>query len=445
MDDFYNNNMNEFEPQNEQTPQSEAAPKRKKRKWLKITAIVLGALLLGGAVGAAVTGFFAYEVFDKVEELPKYQLEAVPLPDTLQTVVGDKSLSPADVYAANVGAVVGVSTESTPMTNIFGQVSATTSAGSGFVLTENGYVVTNYHVVENANSIKVTLHSGESYPARLIGGYADNDVALLKIDAKGLQHVTVGKSEELVVGEQIVAIGNPLGELTYTMTVGYVSAMDREINASGKPINMLQTDVAINSGNSGGPVFDMNGNVVAIASAKYSGRTNSGTYIEGLSFAIPMDDVLDILYDLGTYGYVTGRPYLGVTLKDLDRATAQTYGLPVGPIINSVEPGCCAEKAGLQQGDIILAINGEETESYEELVSELRDYRAGDTVTVTVFRGGQRQDFQVLLDEKNTQATPPTVNPAPQPVIPEQDTPAFGYDDGVYPFSFGFPFDFFFR
>lgn len=440
MDEF-NQGYNQFEEQEtEEVRPEEVQLKRKKRTWLTVTAIALGALLVGCAVGAGFTGFLTYSRLQK-EDTPQYQMESVPLPEKLQTVEGDKSLTPADVYAANVGAVVGISTESTPMTNIFGQVSATTSAGSGFVLTEDGYIVTNYHVVENANTIKVTLYSGESYAAQYIGGYADNDVALLKIEAEGLQYVTVGKSEDLVVGEQIVAIGNPLGELTYTMTVGYVSAMDREINASGKPINMLQTDVAINSGNSGGPVFDMNGNVIAIASAKYSGQTSSGTYIEGLSFAIPIDDVLDILYDLGTYGYVTGRPYLGITLQDLDSATAKTYGLPVGPIINSVESGSCAEKAGLRQGDIILALNGEETESYEELVSELRDYRAGDTVTITVFRGGQRQDFQVTLDEKNTQ---PTSAVQPQQAAPEQDTPAFSYDDDVFPFSFGFPFDFFF-
>lgn len=447
MDDYYNN---QFDPQQNMPgyqpfPEPPRKPK-KKLTWLKITAIVLSALLVGGVAGAAVTGFVSREKVaeESTEETKEYQMESVPLPERIQTVEGDKSLTPADVYAANVGAVVGVSTESTPTTNIFGQISATTSTGSGFVLTEDGYVVTNYHVVEDANSIKVTLYSGDSYSAQLVGGYADNDVALLKINAEGLQHVTVGKSEDLVVGEQIVAIGNPLGELTYTMTVGYVSAMDREINASGKPINMLQTDVAINSGNSGGPVFDMNGNVIAIASAKYSGRTSSGTYIEGLSFAIPIDDVLDILYDLGTYGYVTGRPYLGVTLKDLDNATAQTYGLPVGPIIDSVEAGSCAEKAGLQKGDIILQVNDVETESYDALVSALRDYRAGDTVSVTVFRDGQRQSFEVTLDEKNTQQV--TEDSNSQQSVPDDDTPAFGYSDpyGGYDFNFGFPFGFFF-
>lgn len=444
MDDFYNNNFNEqendTEPNQVEEPASEPV-KKKKRVGMWIAVAAVAALLLGGVGGSLLTGFISEQMgLPPVNEKPTYYLEEVPIAEKLPTAVGDKSLTPADVYAANVGAVVGISTESTPMTNIFGQISSTTSTGSGFVLSEDGYVVTNYHVVEGASTIKVTLYSGESYPARLIGGYADNDVALLKIEAEGLQYVTVGKSKDLVVGEQIVAIGNPLGELTYTMTVGYVSAMDREINASGKPINMLQTDVAINSGNSGGPVFDMNGNVIAIASAKYSGRTSSGTYIEGLSFAIPIDDVLEILYDLGTYGYVTGRPYLGVMLKDLDATTAATYGLPVGPIVDSVETGSCSEKAGMLKGDIILSIDGKESKNYDSLVSILRDYKAGDTVVITVFRNGQRMDLTVTLDEKVMQK-PAVTEPAAQEQPQQETVPSFGYEDI---FGYGFPFDFFF-
>ncbi len=443
MDDIRNyenpaeESQQEFEIELQET-EPVVTPK-KKRTGLKIAIGVLVSLVIGAVAGGWLVGEFLTDKKQQlVEEDPKFALNVVPLPDTLDTVAGNKSLTPAQVYSANVGAVVGVSTESTPTTNIFGQVSATTSAGSGFVLTDNGYVVTNYHVIEGANTIKVTLYSGETYEAVLVGGYADNDVALLKIDAENLQHVTIGKTDELVVGEQIVAIGNPLGELTYTMTVGYVSAMDREINASGKPINMLQTDVAINSGNSGGPVFDMNGNVVAIASAKYSGRTSSGTYIEGLSFAIPIDDVLDILYDLGTYGYVTGRPYLGVSLEELDAATAGIYGLPSGPIVVSVEEGSCADKAGMVKGDIILGLGDKTVNSYNDLVSALRDYKAGDSVEVKIYRGGRELTLTAVLDEKVVQQ--PVEEAVPE-ISVEEVVPSFGYGDG---FSFGFPFDFFF-
>jgi S1-C subfamily serine protease len=187
--------------------------------------------------------------------------------------------------------------------------------------------------IEDANSVKVTLYNGKEYDAKLVGTDSVNDVALLKIEATGLQAVTVGDSDKIEVGEQVVAIGNPLGELTFTMTQGYISATGREINTDGTPINMLQTDAAINSGNSGGPLFDMNGNVVGITTAKYSGTTSTGTSIEGIGFAIPINDVLKIVYDLQENGYVTGRAYLGISVRDLDELHRfQSYNLPVGPI-----------------------------------------------------------------------------------------------------------------
>lgn len=184
----------------------------------------------------------------------------------------------------NVNATVGIATQIT--TNVWGQVASASASGSGFILTSDGYVVTNNHVVEGATSVTVKLYNGDEYDAEVIGTDEMNDVALLKIDATGLQAVTIGDSDQIEVGEEVIAIGNPLGELTFTMTAGVVSALDREINTDGKPINMLQTDVAINSGNSGGALFDMNGNVVGITSAKYSGSTSSGASIEGISFAI---------------------------------------------------------------------------------------------------------------------------------------------------------------
>ena len=203
---------------------------------------------------------------------------------------------------------------------------------------------------------------------------------------------------------EVIAIGNPLGELTFTMTAGVVSALDREINTDGKPINMLQTDVAINSGNSGGALFNMYGEVVGITNAKYgSSSSSSGTAsIEGISFAIPINDALRVVYDLQQYGHVTGRAYLGVTVKDLDSTTAATYGLPTGPMIQSVEAGGCAEKAGLQQGDIIIGFNGAEISSYTDLVAALNKCHSGDTATIKVFRSGAEVDATITLDERPT-------------------------------------------
>ena len=329
-----------------------------------------------------------------------YTIEKSQLPTTLSSNDTGKSLTPKEVYAMNVNATVGIATQIT--TNVWGQVASASASGSGFILTSDGYVVTNNHVVEGATSVTVKLYNGDEYDAEIIGTDEMNDVALLKIDATGLQAVTIGDSDQLEVGEEVIAIGNPLGELTFTMTAGYISALDREINTDGKPINMLQTDVAINSGNSGGALFDMNGNVIGITSAKYSGSTSSGASIEGISFAIPINDALRVVYDLQQYGRVTGRAYLGVTVRDLDGTTASTYGLPTGPMIRSVEADGCAEKAGLQEGDIIIGFNGSDISSYTDLVAALNKVKAGDTATITVFRAGAQVEASITLDERPT-------------------------------------------
>ena len=329
-----------------------------------------------------------------------YTIEKSQLPTSLSSNDTGKSLSPKEVYAMNVNACVGIATQIT--TNVWGQVASASASGSGFILTSDGYVVTNNHVVEGATSVTVKLYNGDEYDATIVGTDEMNDVALLKIDATSLQAVTIGDSDQIEVGEEVIAIGNPLGELTFTMTAGVVSALDREINTDGKPINMLQTDVAINSGNSGGPLFDMNGNVIGITSAKYSGSTSSGASIEGISFAIPINDALRVVYDLQQYGHVTGRAYLGVTVKDLDSSTGATYGLPTGPMIQSVEAGGCAEKAGLQQGDIIIGFNGAEISSYTDLVAALNKCKAGDTAAIKVYRAGAEVEASVTLDERPT-------------------------------------------
>lgn len=334
------------------------------------------------------------------EEANGYTIEKSQLPKSLTSNDTGKSLTPKEVYSMNVNACVGIATQIT--TNVWGQVASASASGSGFILTSDGYVVTNNHVVEGATSVTVKLYNGEEYDAEIVGTDEMNDVALLKIDATGLQAVTIGDSDQIEVGEEVIAIGNPLGELTFTMTAGVVSALDREINTDGKPINMLQTDVAINSGNSGGPLFDMNGNVIGITSAKYSGSTSSGASIEGISFAIPINDALRVVYDLQQYGHVTGRAYLGVTVKDLDGTTASTYGLPTGPMIRTVEEGGCAEKAGLQEGDIIIGFNDAEISSYTDLVAALNKCRAGDTATIKVYRAGAEVEASVTLDERPT-------------------------------------------
>ena len=214
------------------------------------------------------------------------------------------------------------------------------------------------------------------------------------------------------------------------MTQGYISALDREINTSGVPINMLQTDAAINAGNSGGPLFDMNGNVVAITTAKPSASAANGSTVEGIGFAIPINDVLGMIYDIQENGRVTDKAYLGVTVRDLDTGTAQSYGLPTGVYINSVSEGSCAEQAGIQAGDVLTSFNGKALASTTELQAELNRCRAGDEVSIRVWRSGRELDLTVTLDEKPAETE--TVTEQPEQQTQEQQPSQNDQNDGNY-------------
>ena len=370
-----------------------------------------------------------------------YRLERRPLPDTLPSNDTGKTLTPTQVYQMNVGAVCGIATQVT--TNVWGQTTTSACTGSGFVLTEDGYIVTNNHVVADASegSIVVQLYSGEEYPAAIVGTDSMNDVALLKIEAEGLQTVTIGDSDQIEVGETVEAIGNPLGELTFTMTAGYISALDREITPDRTPINMLQTDVAINAGNSGGPLFDMDGNVIGMTTAKVSGTTESGVSIEGLGFAIPINDVMRVVYDLQLYGRVLGRAYLGVTLQDLDSEVAATYNLPAGPQIVTVTEGSCAETAGLQPRDIILQFEDREISSFTDLSAALAKQKAGDTVTLKIYLAGAELEITLTLDERPGESEIDATEQQAQAELegqtaPDTDIPDFGGFEG-----YGYDYD----
>ena len=405
---------------------------------LKITLLSL-AIVAAVAFGAVMM-YVAYDHFlgerheqeqiqSPVEETEDggYELEVNELPEQLPSNSTGKSLTLVQVYEMTVNSVVGISTEAT--TNVFGQEAVAASSGSGFILSEDGFVITNAHVVSGADRIQVELFNGESYDAELIGEDTSFDIAVLKIEAQDLQPVSVGDSDELKVGEEVVAIGNPLGELTFTMTNGILSALDREINTDGNPQNMLQTNAAINSGNSGGPLFDMDGNVIGVTTAKYSGSTSSGTTIEGLGFAIPINDALKVAYDLVEYGYVKGQAYLGITVKTIDSQTAAYYGLPVGPRVESVSVGSCAEQAGIVVGDIILQVNGIAVESNPELLSALKDYQAGDTITLKIYRSGAELETEVTLDERPREEDI-LIPGETQPTQPSQPSSGFVFPDG---------------
>jgi len=245
--------------------------------------------------------------------------------------------------------------------------------------------------VEDAQTVKVTLYNGDEYNAQYVGGDEDYDIAVIKIEASGLQAVTLGDSEKLNVGDRVLAIGNPLGDLTFSMSGGMVSSVNRTINVDGTPFNMIQTDTSINPGNSGGPLLNSYGEVVGIVSAKYSSYGSSGESVEGLGFAIPINDVISMIQDIMTNGYVSNKAYLGATIGTLTSGMAQQYRYDIsqGAFVYSVEDGSPAAAAGLQLGDVITAIDGTEITSLEDLTAAKKGYAAGDTSTLTVYRQGE--------------------------------------------------------
>lgn len=324
-------------------------------------------------------------------------------------------MTPSQVYAANVNAVVAISNQGIT-TNIFGQVSETASSGTGFIISKDGYIVSNYHVVSGATTLRVLTADGTEYDANLIGYDESNDLSVLKINVTDMPYVKLGSSDALKVGDQVAAIGNPLGELTSTLTVGVVSAKNRTVNTEGNSMVMLQTDAAINSGNSGGPLFNMKGEVVGITTAKYSGTSNAGATIEGIGFAIPIDDVLNMIKDLQQFGYIKSG-YLGVIVQDVPASTADQYGLPMGALVSEVTAGGAAHKAGVKAKDIITHLGNVRVNSLSELTRELGTYEGGEETVVTVYRSGQSINLPIVLDSK----LPPSQeeNNQPQATVPE--------------------------
>ncbi len=409
-----------IEPQVQPTVPQAEYPKPAKRGggFLRTLLAIVLAIGCSGITGTVVGGIWQDrftrmetamdEKFAALKQLYSEKQTAQQPQNTPVPNQGPKT--PSEVYAQNVEAVVAV------IARYESGGSYGESSGSGFIISADGYVVTNYHVIQGATQISIMLNSGDTLAAEVVGHESTNDVALLKMEAEDLPYVTIGSSDALVVGDQVAAIGNPLGELTATLTVGYISAKDRILNTDGTVINMLQTDAAINSGNSGGPLFNMNGEVVGITTAKYSGSSNSGASIEGLGFAIPMDDVAGILSDLKEFGYVTGA-YLGVYVRDVD-ASAQSYGLPAGAYVEEVTPGTAAEKAGIRAGDIIINLGGYDVDSLNTLTRVLRRFKAGETVSVTVYRNGSKEYLSITLDEKPVETQQ---QPTEQPTVPDEN------------------------
>ena len=246
--------------------------------------------------------------------------------------------------------------------------------------------------------MKVTLYNGETYDAKVIGSDEDYDIAVLKIDVTGATPVVLGDSSKVAIGESVAAVGNPLGELTFSMSEGIVSCVNRAINVDGTPFNMIQVDCSISPGNSGGPLFNSYGEVIGIVSAKYSSYSN--TTVEGIGFAIPINDVVSLVKDIMTNGYVTNKAYMGITPQTMTAQMAQQYRYDVteGVFVCSVDPDSAADKAGLKLGDVITKMDDTDITSYEDLVAAKKSYSAGDTVTLTVYRGGETIEVSLPFD-----------------------------------------------
>ena len=363
------------------------------RTAVKVTALILACAVAGGLAGwggAAIAG-------SSTSRTAIQQSSRQPVSVQVKNVDGQTKMEPAEVYASVVNSAVSINCSATS-TNIFGQQTQTASSGSGFIITEDGYVVTNYHVVSGASSVEVTLYNGDTYDATVIGGDSDYDVAVLKIEATGLQPVTLGESADVNVGDTVLAIGNPLGELTFSMSQGIVSSCDRAINVDGTPFNMSQVDCSINPGNSGGPLVNLYGEVVGIVSAKYS--TYSSTTVEGLGFAIPISDVRSIITDIMENGAVTDKAYMAITAGTMNEQMAAQFNIDVteGVFVYSVVEGGAGDKAGLRLGDVITKMGDKTLTSRQDLSAAMKGYRAGDTVTLTVYRGGQYIEVELTFD-----------------------------------------------
>ena len=358
------------------------------------------ALILSCAVISAACGFGGATLAQNGSRTGKTTVQQSNRTATtvnVKKVDGQTLMSPAEVYASTVNSVVSINC-SAVSTNIFGQQTESASSGSGFIYTADGYIVTNQHVVANASSINVTLYNGDTYPATLVGSDSDYDVAVLKIDAKDLPAVTLGSSTDVNVGDTVMAIGNPLGELTFSMSQGIVSCVNRAINVEGTPFNMIQVDASINPGNSGGPLMNLYGEVVGIVSAKYSSYAN--TTVEGLGFAIPINDVQSIIKDIMENGSVGNKAYMAITAGTMTQQMAAQYKINAteGVFVYSVEDDGAGDKAGLKLGDVITKLNDTQITSMEDLSAAKKGFKAGDTVTLTVLRDGKEITTQLTFD-----------------------------------------------
>lgn len=385
-------NPNVIDAEIHTTTASVSSPIKKEKKNHPVLVVLLSAVL--GTSGGALGAYLVTSNNVSSKQVIVYQdTNGVTTSNTSNTA--NSGLSIKEIAAKASPSVVEINIEGqTTGYGFFGGTYTTQAAGSGVIISKDGYIITNNHVVEGATSITVKTSDGTEYAATLVGTDSKSDIGVIKVEADNLTPATIGDSSTISVGDTAVVIGNPLGTLGGTVTNGIISATDREISINNETMNLIQTNAAINSGNSGGGMFDANGNLIGIVNAKDSGTTSSGTTIEGLGFAIPINDAMNVAKQLIESGQVTDRPTIGVTLQTITK----DYGnYKAGLYIADVSKGSGAEAAGLQPGDQIVGADGTEIASYTELSKILRNKHVGDILTLTIVRDGEQMDVDVTL------------------------------------------------
>ena len=395
-------------------PQQAQPPKPKKKKKFNggrvarsAVALVLAAAMgfAGGFVGAKYGGSGKVVIQQAAPSAASDSSTGSSGADSTITAASSSGSSLTTEQVADMvsPSVVVITTEQVVYSqwSWYGQSQVESGAGSGVIISSDGYILTCAHVVDGASSITVTI-GDKDYTATLVGEDTTSDIAVIKIDADGLTPATVGNSDSLKVGQSVMAVGNPLGELGGTVTGGMISALNRSVTIQGtsstNTMSLIQMDASVSPGNSGGGLFNMNGELVGIVNAK-----SSSSDAEGLGFAIPINDAIKVAQQLLENGYVTGRPYLGITYLGVEDAqTAAQLGVNAyGVYVVEVVKGGPAERAGLQSGDRIVSIDGTEIASKDDLGTLMQKHAAGDTLSITIARGGQMQTINVTLGEKN--------------------------------------------
>lgn len=395
---------NRYQPEGNPAMEPLENTPKKSKGHIHFFVIALCFALLGGIIGTLSVQSYLHRPKTADNEQLTVMVQGLRETSRIETVTIDTSreMTAAEVYAANVNSTVGITTSVTS-TNFWGYKTTSAASGSGFIISTNGYILTNYHVIKGADSVTVSLYDGTTYDASLVGYDESNDIAVLKVDAENLTPVILGDSDALNIGDSVVAIGNPLGELTFSLTAGLVSAKDREVTLSSSvTMNLIQTDCAINSGNSGGALFNMYGEVVGVTNAKYSSSSSSEASIDNIGFAIPINTIRPIVESIIENGYIS-KPYIGISVLDVSAET-QMYGVPAGAAIQEVTEDSPAADAGLQVGDVITAVNGTAVDS-TQLVAYVKGTSVGDELTLTVYRQGQTLEVSVTVGEKIQSAT----------------------------------------